>query len=106
MKKNIKYLILGKHDILNNIKYQVGKRYKLDEFNGIEIFENVSDIDFLDYSFKWLIENVDIYEIEAYQMIEGLNIFEDIDKTSYYTTDFKIMKKLNYKEINIEKEIW
>ena len=66
MEKDTKYIILEKHDILNGIKYEVGKRYKLDRFNGIEIYENISDINFLDYCFKWLIENVDIYEIEAY----------------------------------------
>lgn len=56
MKKDIKYIILKKHDILNGIKYEVGKRYKFDKFNGIEINGNISDIDFLNYSFKRSIE--------------------------------------------------
>lgn len=103
MKKNIKYLILEKHDILNNIKYQIGKRYKFDEFNSVEIYENVSDIDFLDSSLKWSIGNADIYEIEAYQTFKAISITEESNVISY-TSDFKIIKKLNYKEMNIEKE--
>lgn len=103
MEKDIKYIILEKHDILNDIKYEVGKRYKLDKFNGIEIYGNVSDIDFLDYSFKLLIENVDIYKIEAYQTIERIDMYEDTDRV-LYATDFKILKKINYKEINIKNK--
>lgn len=34
MNDDIKYIILEKHDILNNIKYQIGKRYKFDEFKN------------------------------------------------------------------------
>lgn len=30
MNDDIKYIILEKHDILNGIKYKIGKRYKLD----------------------------------------------------------------------------
>ena len=103
MEKEIKYLILEKHNILNNIKYQVGNRYKLDEFNSLEIYENISDIDFLNFSFKWSIENVDIYEIEAYQMVNVISMTEESD-VILCTTDFKIRKKLNYKEMNIEEE--
>lgn len=103
MEKDIKYIVLEKHDILNEIKYKVGKRYKLDKFNGIEIYGNVSDIDFLDYSFKWSIENVNIYEIEAYQTLERIDMYEDTDRV-LYATDFKVLKKINYKEMNIKKE--
>lgn len=103
MEKDIKYIILEKHDILNGIKYKVGKRYKLDKFNGIEIYGNVSDINFLSYSFRWSIENVDIYEIGAYQTLERIDMYEDTDRV-LYATDFKILKKINYKEINIKNK--
>lgn len=103
MEKDIKYIILEKHDILNGIKYKVGKRYKLDKFNGIEIYGNVSDINFLSYSFRWSIENVDIYEIGAYQTLERIDMYEDTDRV-LYATDFKILKKINYKTLNRDKE--
>lgn len=97
------YILLKNHNILNNIKYEVGKRYKLDKFNGIEIYGNVSDINFLSYSFRWSIENVDIYEIGAYQTLERIDMYEDTDRV-LCATDFKILKKINYKEINIKNK--
>ena len=103
MEKDIKYIILEKHNILNKIKYRIGKRYKLNESSSVEIYENISDIDFLNFSFKWSIENVDIYEIEAYQMVNIISMTEESD-VILCTTDFKIRKKLNYKEMNIEEE--
>lgn len=88
---------------MNGIKYKVGKRYKLDKFNGIEIYGNVSDINFLSYSFRWSIENVDIYKIKAYHTFMSILMTEKT-KSILCTSDFKIIKKLNYKEMNIEKE--
>lgn len=104
MEKDIKYIILEKHNILNKIKYRIGKRYKLNESSSVEIYENISDINFLDYYFKWLIEDIDVYEIEAYQTLEKINIYEGIINRILCTTDFKILKKINYKEINIKNK--
>lgn len=104
MEKDIKYIILEKHNILNKIKYRIGKRYKLNESSSVEIYENISDINFLNYSFKWLIEDIDVYEIETYQTLEKINIYEGIINRILCTSDFKILKKINYKEMNIEKE--
>lgn len=103
MNDDIKYIILEKHDILNGIKYKIGKRYKLDKFNGVEIYRNISDINFLDSSLKWSIEDVDIYKIKAYHTFMSILITEKT-KSILCTSDFKILKKLNYKEMNIEKE--
>ena len=103
MEKDIKYIILEKHDILNGIKYKIGKRYKLDKFNGVEIYRNISDINFLDSSLKWSIEDVDIYKIKAYHTFMSILMTEKT-KSILCTSDFKILKKINYKEMNIEKE--
>lgn len=103
MNDDIKYIILEKHDILNGIKYKIGKRYKLDKFNGVEIYRNISDINFLDSSLKWSIEDVDIYKIKAYDTFMSILITEKT-KSILCTSDFKILKKINYKEMNIEKE--
>lgn len=103
MNDDIKYIILEKHDILNGIKYKIGKRYKLDKFNGVEIYRNISDINFLDSSLKWSIEDVDIYKIKAYHTFMSILITEKT-KSILCTSDFKILKKINYKKMNIEKE--
>ena len=103
MNDDIKYIILEKHDILNGIKYKIGKRYKLDKFNGVEIYRNISDINFLDSSLKWSIEDVDIYKIKAYHTFMSILMTEKT-KSILCTSDFKILKKINYKEINIKNK--
>ena len=79
------------------------KLEKSDKFNGVEIYRNISDIDFLDYLFKWSIEDVDIYEIKTYHTFMSILMTEKT-RSILCTNDFKIIRKLNYKEMNIEKE--
>lgn len=81
------YILLKNHNILNNIKYKVGKRYKFNsEKNFIYCHKQLNEIDnFWDYD--------KIYKIKNY------------DNDFYLTNDFKILQEINYKKLlNSENE--
>ena len=81
------YILLKNHNILNNIKYEVGKRYKFNsEKNFIYCHKQLNDIDNLwDYD--------KIYKIKNY------------DNDFYLINDFKILQEINYKKLlNSENE--
>lgn len=81
------YILLKNHNILNNIKYEVGKRYKFNsEKNFIYCHKQLNEIDnFWDYD--------KIYKIKNY------------DNDFYLINDFKILQEINYKKLlNSENE--
>ena len=81
------YILLKNHNILNNIKYEVGKRYKFNsEKNFIYCYKQLNEIDnFWDYD--------KIYKIKNY------------DNDFYLINDFKILQEINYKKLlNSENE--
>ena len=81
------YILLKKHNILNNIKYEVGKRYKFNsEKNFIYCHKQLNEIDnFWDYD--------KIYKIKNF------------DNDDYLINDFKILQEINYKKLlNSENE--
>ena len=81
------YILLKKHNILNNIKYEVGKRYKFNsEKNFIYCHKQLDEIDnFWDYD--------KIYKIKNF------------DNDGYLINDFKILQEINYKKLlNSENE--
>ena len=81
------YILLKNHNILNNIKYEVGKRYKFNsEKNFIYCNKQLNEIDnFWDYD--------KIYKIKNY------------DNDFYLINDFKILQEINYKKLlNSENE--
>ena len=81
------YILLKNHNILNNIKYEVGKRYKFNsEKNFIYCYKQLNEIDnFWDYD--------KIYKIKNY------------DDDFYLINDFKILQEINYKKLlNSENE--
>ena len=81
------YILLKNHNILNNIKYEVGKRYKFNsEKNFIYCHKQLDEIDnFWDYD--------KIYKIKNY------------DNDFYLINDFKILQEINYKKLlNSENE--
>lgn len=75
------YILLKKHNILNNIKYEVGKRYKFNsEKNFIYCHKQLNEIDnFWDYD--------KIYKIKNF------------DNDGYLINDFKILQEINYKKL-------
>lgn len=80
------YILLKKHNILNNIKYEIGKRYKFNsEKNFIYCHKQLNEIEiFWDYD--------KIYKIKNYD-------------NNYLTSDFKILCEINYKKLlNSENE--
>lgn len=81
------YILLKNHNILNNIKYEVGKRYKFNsEKNFIYCHKQLNEIDnFWDYD--------KIYKIKNF------------DNDGYLINDFKILQEINYKKLlNSENE--
>lgn len=81
------YILLKNHNILNNIKYEVGKRYKFNsEKNFIYCHKRLNEIDnFWDYD--------KIYKIKNF------------DNDDYLINDFKILQEINYKKLlNSENE--
>ena len=81
------YILLKNHNILNNIKYEVGKRYKFNsEKNFIYCHKQLNEIDnFWDYD--------KIYKIKNF------------DNDCYLINDFKILQEINYKKLlNSENE--
>ena len=81
------YILLKNHNILNNIKYEVGKRYKFNsEKNFIYYRKQLNEIDiFWDYD--------KIYKIKNF------------DNDGYLINDFKILQEINYKKLlNSENE--
>lgn len=81
------YILLKNHNILNNIKYEVGKRYKFNsEKNFIYCHKLLNEIDnFWDYD--------KIYKIKNF------------DNDCYLINDFKILQEINYKKLlNSENE--
>lgn len=81
------YILLKNHNILNNIKYEVGKRYKFNsEKNFIYCHKQLNEIDiFWDYD--------KIYKIKNF------------DNDDYLINDFKILQEINYKKLlNSENE--
>ena len=79
------YILLRKHNILNNIKYDVGKRYKFNSKHFIYCEKQLNEINnFWDYD--------KIYKIKNYD-------------NDYLTSDFKILCEINYKKLlNSENE--
>ena len=94
MEKDIKYIILEKHDILNDIKYEIGKRYNSHIPDYKCIYEYINGFNILNDDFEYK-NDFDIYEIKIYN--ESLYPLPR-------KLDFKIIKKINYKILNRDKE--
>lgn len=81
------YILLKNHNILNNIKYKVGKRYK---FNSEKKFI---------YCYKQL------NEIEIFWDYDKIYKIKNFDNDGYLINDFKILQEINYKKLlNSENE--
>ena len=88
------YILLKNHNILNNIKYEIGKRYNPHIPDYKCIYEYVNGFDILNDDFEYK-NDFDIYEIKIYN--ESLYPLPR-------KLDFKIIKKINYKTLNRDKE--
>lgn len=93
MNDDIKYIILEKHDILNGIKYKIGKRYNSHIPDYKCIYEYINEFNILNDDFEYK-NDFDIYEIKIYN--ESLYPLPR-------KLDFKIIKKINYKTLNRDK---
>lgn len=95
MEKDIKYIILEKHDILNGMKYEIGKRYNSHIPDYKCIYEYINEFNIINDAFEY--ENdFDVYEIKVYN--ESLYPLPR-------KLDFKIIKKINYETLNRDNNI-
>lgn len=82
MEKDIKYIILEKHDILNGIKYKIGKRYYVNK--------------------KTIIYHKLALYTKEFNLTSELKIYEvSIDKLN----SFKIIKEIDYKSFITQNKI-
>lgn len=83
------YMIFNEKAINNNFKFQVGKRYKINDYlckKGYEFFKNFKEIEFRTHIYS----ETKIYEVKIFDNEEAL--YE-----GHKTFDFRIKKEINYK---------
>lgn len=88
------YIILDDKVLVSSIKYEIGKRYNSHIPDYKCIYEYVNGFDILNDDFEYK-NDFDIYEIKIYN--ESLYPLPR-------KLDFKIIKKINYKTLNRDKE--
>lgn len=88
------YMIFDEKTINNNFKFQVGKRYKINDClcEGYEFFKNFIEIEFRTHIYL----ETRIYEVKVFDNIED-------SYERHKTFDFKIKKEIDYKN-NIDSE--
>ena len=88
------YMIFDEKTINNNFKFQVGKRYKINDClcEGYEFFKNFREIEFRTHIYL----ETRIYEVKVFDNIED-------SYERHKTFDFKIKKEIDYKN-NIDSE--
>lgn len=88
MNDDIKYIILEKHDILNGIKYKIGKRYKLDNktiiYHKLDLYTQELNLN----------SELKIYEVSI-DKLDSFKIIKEIDYKSFITQN-----KINVKNFN------
>lgn len=89
------YIILDNKVSVSSIKYEIGKRYNSHIPDYKCIYEYVNGFDIINDDFEYE-ENFDVYEIKVYN--ESLYPFPK-------KLDFKIIKKINYKILNRDKNV-
>lgn len=89
------YIILDNKASISSIKYEIGKRYNCHIQDFKCIYEYINEFDILNDRFDYE-NNFDVYEIKVYN--ELLYPFPR-------KVDFKIIKKINYKILNRDKNV-
>lgn len=89
------YIILDNKVSISSIKYKIGKRYNSHIPDYKCIYEYINEFDILNNDFEYE-NNFDVYEIKVYN--ESLYPLPR-------KLDFKIIKKINYKTLNRNKNV-